>query len=274
MVENPRRTNIIGFVRYGLLILLTFLIIAPLIAFGFNAFATQWFYPQLMPQQWTLAAWQRAFTQGSQVLQALYDSLRIAVAVTVLSLLLSIPAARALGLYSFRGKRLIEFLIVLPAVTPPLAVSLGLTVNFMRLGLAGSWVGVVLAHLVPVLPYVILILSGAFKSYDIAHEQQARTLGARPLSVWYHVTLPMLLPSLVVAALFAFMISWSQYLLTLLIGSGRVITLPLLLFTSASGGNNATIAVQALLFTLPVFVLLLFSTRILSRNALTGLGRL
>lgn len=275
MAEKHHRTAVIRpLIRYGLLLLLAFLLVAPFIAFAVNAFARQWFFPQLIPQTWTLEAWQRAFAPGSQILQALGYSALIAGVVTITALLLGIPAARALGLYNFRGKRLIEFLILLPAVVPPLAVSLGLTVNFLRWGLAGDWPGVALAHLVPVLPYVILILSGTFASYDIAHEQQARSLGAGSLAVFRHVTLPMILPGVVVAGLFAFLISWSQYLLTLLIGGGRVMTLPLLLFASAAGGNNTTIAVQALLFTGPILLLLLFTTRVLSRNALTGLGRL
>ena len=84
---------------------------------------------------------------------------------------------------------------------------------------------------------------------------------------WDHVKAP-------TAGLFAFLISWSQYLLTLLVGSGRVITLPILLFSSASGSNNTTIAVQALMFTAPTLLLLIFTSRVLARNALTGLARL
>ncbi len=275
MVEKRSRTlRVNAFIRYGLLLVLTGLLVAPFIAFLLNAFARQWFFPELIPQTWTLDAWSRAFTPQSEFLEALTNSTAIAFIVTTFSLLLGVPAARALGLYPFRGKQLIEFFLLLPAVVPPLAVSMGLTVNFLRWGLTGGWLGVALAHLVPVLPYTILILSGTFANYDIAHEQQARTLGAGPLAVFRHVTLPMILPGIIVAGLFAFLISWSQYLLTLLVGSGRVITLPILLFSSASGSNNTTIAVQALLFTAPILLLLIFTTRVLSRNALTGLSRL
>jgi putative spermidine/putrescine transport system permease protein len=249
-------------------------LVAPFAAFLLNAFAHRWFFPQLLPEVWTLDSWARVLAPQSEFLQALGNSALIACVVTAASLVLGIPAARALGLYTFRGKRWIEFLLLLPAVVPPLAVSMGLTINFLRWGLAGGWFGVALAHLVPALPYVILILSGTFAAYDSAHEQQARTLGAGPLAVLRHVTLPMILPGVVVAALFSFLISWSQYLLTLLVGSGRVVTLPMLLFSSAGGGNNATIAVQALTFTAPILLLLIFTSRVLSRNALTGLGRL
>ncbi|MBK8027257.1 MAG: ABC transporter permease subunit [Chloroflexi bacterium] len=165
-------------------------------------------------------------------------------------------------------------MLLLPAIVPPLAVSMGLSVNFLRWGLAGSWIGVSIAHLVPVLPHTILIMAGFYNGYSVEHEQQARALGARPLAVFLHVTLALTLPGMIVAGLFAFLISWSQYLLTLLIGSGRVITLPILLFSSASGGNNAIIAVQAILFTAPTLLLLLVTSRVLSNHGVSGLGRL
>lgn len=275
MVKRHRQASVLTpSLRYLVLGLMGVALLAPLLVFLLNAFARQWFFPQIVPQTLTLEAWERLLRPGSEFLEALGNSSLIAVAVTVLALILGLPAARALGLYDFRGKRLIEFLLLLPAVMPPLAVSMGLTVNFLRWGLTGHWVGVALVHLVPVLPYVILILAGTFANYDISHEQQARTLGAKRLHILRRITLPMIMPGLVVAGLFAFLISWSQYLLTLLVGSGRVITLPVLLFASASGGNNTTIAVQALLFTAPTLLLLIVTSSVLSRNALTGFARL
>lgn len=275
MVERHRGTpDVKSVLRYLLLGFMGLSFTAPMIAFLLNAFARQWFFPQLIPQTWTLEAWERLLSGRSEFVQALGNSTLIASVVTIAALILGLPAARAMGLYRFRGKRMIEFLLLLPAVVPPLAVSMGLTVNFLRWGLAGHWVGVALVHLVPVLPYVVLILSGTFASYDVSHEQQARSLGAKPLAVFRYITLPMIFPGVVVAGLFAFLISWSQYLLTLLVGGGRVMTLPILLFSSASGSNNTTIAVQALMFTAPTLLLLLFTSRVLSRNALTGLVRL
>jgi len=275
MVERHRGTpDIKSILRYLLLGIMGLAFTAPMIAFLLNAFARQWFFPQLLPQTWTLEAWERLLSGRSEFVQALGNSALIASVVTLVALILGLPAARVMGLYRFRGKRVIEFLLLLPAVVPPLAVSMGLTVNFLRWGLAGTWVGVALVHLVPVLPYVVLILSGTFASYDVSHEEQARSLGAKPLAVFRYITLPMIFPGVVVAGLFAFLISWSQYLLTLLVGGGRVMTLPILLFSSASGSNNTTIAVQALMFTAPTLLLLLFTSRVLSRNALTGLARL
>ncbi|GAB4467188.1 MAG: ABC transporter permease subunit [Anaerolineales bacterium] len=236
------------------------LLAAPLLLFAAYAFSTRWFFPQPFPAEWTLAAFQRALND-SKTLVSMAQGLGIALAVSLLSLLLGLPAARVLGLRQFRGRQLVWLFFFLPTVVPPLAVGMGLNVLFLRLGLAGSVAGVTLAHLVPTLPYTIFTLSSAFARFDENYEFQALALGASPWRIFLTVTLRMLAPSLVVAALFAFLISWSQYLLTLLIGGGQVITLPILLFSAASGGNPSTIAVLSLLFIAPPVLVIALTAR-------------
>jgi putative spermidine/putrescine transport system permease protein len=262
--------------RYGFLVLLGLTLVLPFIAFALNAFSRQWFYPQLVPKTWSLEAWRRIFSARSQVPEALFNSTAIALAVTLVSVVIGLPAARVLGMYRFRGKRILEFLIFLPTMVPPLTVGMGLGINFLRLGLGGTMLGVALVHLVPVMPYVVLTLSGVFANYRPEFEEQARTLGAGPLAVLRYITMPAIFPGVVVAGLFAFLISWSQYILTFLIGGGRIITMPLLLFSSVPGGDNANIAAQALLFIGPALLILLLTSRYLSGEeaAIQGFGRL
>jgi putative spermidine/putrescine transport system permease protein len=115
---------------------------------------------------------------------------------------------------------------------------------------------------------VTLIMAAVFSRFDPAFEAQARSLGATPLQTFRAVTLPAILPGLVTAALFAFLVSWSQYLLTLAIGGGRVQTLPLLLFSFASAGRNDITAAVALLYILPgLLILAVTARRITGRNA-------
>lgn len=263
-------------IRYSVLALLLLLLVLPFATFILKAFSRGWFYPQVIPQTWSLHAWERIFTARSDVPEALLNSAVIAVVVTFASVLIGLPGARALGLYQFRGKRLVQFLIFAPTMVPPLAVGMGLSINFLRAGLGGTMLGVMLVHLVPVMPYVVLTLAGVFANYDVEHELQARTLGAGSWTVFWRITLPAILPGIVVASLFAFLISWSQYVLTFLIGGGRVLTLPLLLFSSASGGDNASISVQALLLVGPALLILVFTSRYLSGEgaAVQGFGRL
>jgi putative spermidine/putrescine transport system permease protein len=271
-----RQHRICSAFRYLALALLGAALVLPFVAFALNAFARQWFYPQFFPKTWSLGAWQRIFAARSRVPRAMWNSAILAIGVTLASIGVGLPAARALGMHRFRGKRVVEFLIFVPTMVPPLAVGMGLTINFLRLGLAGTLFGVGLAHLVPVLPYVVLTLAGVFANYDIEYEEQARTLGARPLAVLWHITLPTVYPGLVVAGLFAFLISWSQYTLTFLIGGGRFVAMPVLLFSSVPGGDNPNIAAQALLFVGPALLILLLTARYLSGEnaAVQGFGRI
>jgi putative spermidine/putrescine transport system permease protein len=107
---------------------------------------------------------------------------------------------------------------------------MGLHTIFVYTGLADTIVGVILVHLIPSAPYAILMLTVSFTRLDPDLEAQARTLGASSFEVMRFVTLPAIAPGLAVAGSFAFLISWSQYLLTLFIGGGRVLTLPLAWF--------------------------------------------
>lgn len=249
----------------SLRLLLYLILIAPLLLFIAYGFSTRWFFPAPFPTEWTTSTFDRAMND-SRTLTGLHDGLTIAVIVSLLSLLLAFPAARVMGLRQFKGRQLAWLLLFLPTVVPPLAIGMGLNILFLQLGLAGTIFGVVLAHLIPTLPYTIFTLSSAFARYDETFEHQALALGASPLQIFVNVTLRMMTPSLVVATLFAFLISWSQYLLTLLIGGGKIITLPILLFAAASGGNPSTIGIQSLLFVLPPVLVIAFTARELTRH--------
>lgn len=243
-------------------------LVMPVLPLVVWSFAHGWRFPDLLPQAWSGTAWGFAFSPASGVLQSFAVTTGIATATTLIAALVGVPAGRALGLYRFRGRALVSLLLLAPALLPGLAVVFGLNGLFLRLGLSGTLTGVVLAHLIPVLPYMTLVMAAVFSRFNPDFEAQARSLGATPLQVFRCVTLPAILPGLMTGALFAFLVSWSQYLLTLAIGGGRVQTLPLLLFSFASAGRNDITAAIALLYILPGLVILgVTSRRITGRGA-------
>jgi len=239
------------------------LLVVPIAVFGLYAFSTAWFYPDVLPRTWTAVPLLRQLNDPGTA-RALLQSTWIGLVVSLLALVVGYPAGRALGMHTFRGKELVYLLFFLPTVVPPVATGIGLNILFLRLDLAGTTLGVALVHLVPVLPYVIFTLAGVFAQYDPHYEYQARVLGAGSVRIFWSVTLPFVLPGVVVATLFAFLISWSQYLLTLLIGGGRIITLPILLFATLSGGNPTTISALSLLFVAPLVMILAVTSRFLA----------
>lgn len=243
-------------------------LLLPVLPLFIWSFAYGWRFPDLLPQAWSLRPWTYALSPASGVLQSFAVTTFIATATTLLAALIGVPAGRALGLHRFRGKALVTLLLLAPALLPGLAVVFGLHGLFLRLGLTGTIPGVILAHLIPVLPYMTLIMAAVFARFDPAFEAQARTLGASPLQTFRAVTLPAILPGLLTGALFAFLVSWSQYLLTLAIGGGRVQTLPLLLFSFASAGRNDMTSAIAILYILPGLLILgLTARQITGRNA-------
>ena len=260
--------------RLTALLLIVWLIL-PLIPLAIWSFARGWAYPQLLPKDWSLQPWAYALSDQSGVLHSLALTTGIALATTALSALICVPAGRALGQHQFRGKAVVEIIILAPIIVPGIAVVLGLHTVFIGLHLTNTVTGVILAHLIPTLPYMILVMSGVFAAYDPQAEDQARSLGASAFQVFRHITCPAILPGIIVGAMFTFLVSWSQYILTLTIGGGRVQTLPLLLFQFASAGRNDITGAIGMIYILPGVLILIFTARSLTgRSAgFTGLAR-
>jgi putative spermidine/putrescine transport system permease protein len=250
-------------------------LVLPLVPLAIWSFARGWRFPDLLPREWSLKAWTYALSDTSGVLGSLGLTIFISVGATALSILVGVPAGRALGLYKFRGKQVVELMILAPVIVPGIAVALGIHSVFISLGLTNTVAGVMLVHLVPTLPYMVLVMAGIFANYDPAFEEQARSLGASPLQTLWHVTLPAILPGIIVGGLFAFLVSWSQYILTLLIGGGRVVTLPLLLFNFASSGRNDITGAIGMIYILPGILILLLTAKHLSgqNGAVGGFGK-
>lgn len=269
--DNRKRT-----LKWALTALLLGGLLLPFIPQLLWSFSQRWLFPDLLPETWGLRAWGYLLSPGTQLFRATLTSLEIGIAVTLLSLLVGLPAGRVLGLYRFRGKSIVQFIILAPAIVPGFAAAMGIHLVFIRYGLADTLPGVVLVHLIPVLPYVVLVFSGFFANFAVEMEEAARTLGATPWQVFRYVTIPALFPGIVTAALFAFMISWGQYLLTLLIGGGQVLTLPLLLLNFVNSGDYAVASALALVFIFPAAVILWAASHYLGNDTVahSGLGRL
>jgi len=226
--------------------------------------ARSWRFPALWPQAVGGRAWRVVADPGSQVFTGLLTSTGIAACVAVLAGPVGLAAGRALGLHAFPGRRIVQLALLAPLIVPGIAVTPGLQVAFTRYRLADTVTGVVLAHLIPAASYATAVLTAAHARYDIAFEQQARVLGTPPLRVLLHVTLPLLRPALTTAMLLAFLISWNDYLLTLLVGGGAVTTLPVLLFSAIGSTDTAVASALALMVALPPLVLIGLTARSLN----------
>lgn len=258
----------------GLPLLLLGLLV-PFVPLLLWATAQRYGFPALLPTETSARPLRVLAEPGSRVLAGLGQSLLIATLTAAVACLLGLGAGRAMGVHGFRGKRVVRLLLLAPVVVPGLAVVLPLSVQLIRLGLDGTVAGVVLAHLLAAVPYVTLVMASVFANLDLRLEEQARTLGAPPLQVLLRVTLPAVAPGLAVAALFAFLLSWGEYVLALTIGSPRIQTLPVLLYAYVGSSDLPVAAALAMALVLPPVALLVLTSRFLSGTgtAVAGFGR-
>lgn len=240
-----RSPNLIKFLFFFIVFLV---IVFPFLPLLLSSVSFGWQWPNVLPESYSFRAWEYVLASSSDTWPAVGASLLIAGIVTAVNILLAVPAANALSRNKFTGKWLAEAIIFAPIVIPPFVAVMGIHLTFLRLGLTETIFGVVLAHLSPTLPYMVRAVMISYNTLSVDWEDQARMLGAGPGSRFFHVVLPHLLPGIAAGASLSILISLSQYLITFLIGSGQVVTLPILLFPFISGGDPAIASAYSLLF--------------------------
>ncbi|HTY47199.1 MAG TPA: ABC transporter permease subunit [Methanomassiliicoccales archaeon] len=259
------RGRLLGWAALAFLFVAVLLPLLPVIIWSFSF---RWPYPNLLPE-WSSRAWDYVFSQSTMI-DTMVTSIELSAVVTLLTLLIGYSTARALGTREFRGKSAVELFILLPAIIPVISAVMGMQGVFTRLGLSDTFPGVVIAHVVFALPYMVFGLASVFKNYNLEYEQQARTLGADRWNVFAHVTVPGILPGMVVSCLFVFVVSWSQYLSTIIVGGTAVRTLPMVLFALMGSGDYAVASAVAIIFILPVLILLALTSKFLAGSGVSS----
>lgn len=233
--------------RHGALGMMTLsgaVILAGLVALGLWSVAGLWQFPDPLPSTFTLKPWMDTLPRVARplatTLSAAVLSTLIALALTLLCLLRERDTGRT-------GGRRALGLVYLPLIVPQVAFLFGLQFLFLSLGFVASFAGLVLAHLVFVLPYVFLSLSDPWRAFDPRYEAVAAGLGTRRWRTLVSVRLPMLARPILTAAAVGFAVSVGQYLPTLLIGAGRLPTITTEAVALASGGARRTIGIYAFL---------------------------
>ena len=235
--------------------------VIPLVPAVLWALARQWNFPATLPSEWGLEGWSSAWSQGAD--RAALTSLGLSALVTAIATPAGAAAGYALSIGSPRFTRVVSALLVLPIAIPPFAVVMGLSTASLRAQVPGP-AAVVAVLVVAALPYTTYAMRAAYADYDAEFEDAARTLGATRRQVLWRVHLPLVATALATAAFLAFLVAWSDYIVTLLLGAGGIVTLPLMLASAASGsGNDPTVAALAILTILPPTVLLVTMTQLI-----------
>lgn len=205
--------------------------------------------------RWGLGWWQKTF-DSIQTWQILNTSIAIALVVTFISVFIGFFGALAFARYDWKGRSIYQKLVLLPIFFPQSVLGLALLLWFNALGLTLSWQTAVFAHLVWVVPVVTLVISIQVYSFDPALEEAAFDLGASRWQVLREVTLPVLFPGIFSGSLFAFLLSWGNFPLSLYT-TGADTTLPEFLYSKMVAGYTPGVPVLGTVATVGAIVVLL-----------------
>lgn len=241
-----------------LFLLLPVLVIIPL-SFSSGSFLT---YP--LPG-FSLRWYQAIFSSGPWM-SALKNSLIVAPLATLLAMVFGTLAAVGLNRADFPGKGLIIALLISPMVVPLVIVAVGMYFFFAKIGLLNSYTGLVLAHAVLGVPFVVITVNATLQGFDFNQVRAGASLGANPLRVFFTVVLPQIVPGVASGGLFAFATSFDEVVVALFIASPSERTLPMQMFSGIRENISPAIAAMATILIL-LSVLLLVVMELLRRRA-------
>jgi len=216
--------------------------------------AERWPWPGLLPESLSLRTAKELLFGSAKLPRLLLSSITLGLTVACLGTLVGVLTARATELYQFRGKGLVTFGAFLPLLVPGTVFAMGIQITLIRLGLSDTVAGVVLVHLIAAVPYCITIMTDVTRAVGDRYEQQAMVLGAGPFRAFLEGTLPSLLPGILSSMSMGFVLSYSQYFTTLLVGGGRVKTIALVLIPYIQSGDRALSSIYCVAFVLSALV--------------------
>jgi putative spermidine/putrescine transport system permease protein len=191
-------------------------------------------------------------------------SIEVALLTALVATALGTPAAFALVRGRFRGRALLNALVLSPMIVPLIVIAIGMYAVFARWNLLGSVAGLVIGHTALALPFVVINVAASLRTMDRDLEAASLNLGASPLQTFRHVTLPAILPGVLAGALFAFITSWDEVVVAIFLTNPLVNTLPALMWEQVNTQIDPTVAAAANVLTVlttALFVVWLFLTR-------------
>jgi putative spermidine/putrescine transport system permease protein len=186
--------------------------------------------------------WYEEFFSDREWTDALFLSVRLGLAVAVLSTVLGMSYAVAITRYLRRGKRPMRALVLAPLMVPVIVTAIAIFDVAIDLRLVGTFWGLLLAHTVLALPFAVIVLESALKSVDPNLEDAAVSLGANRLQAFVKVTVPLLRPAIFTALLITFVTSWDEVVVVLFIGGAFEQTLPVRMFEFLTTQVRPTVA--------------------------------
>lgn len=248
--SHARRYRAMG---TGLAVTIYVFLLAPLVvtvpmAFGpTNALA----FP---PESYSLDLF-RIFFSSPAWLDPLSESIKVALGSTTLAMFAGVPAGYWFARHDFLGKGLVGGIVMSPLVVPTIVTALGLYFYFSYLKISATTLSLVLGHVMVTLPYVVLMIVAGVNKLDRNLEFGAELMGAGPIRMFLTVVVPQLIPSVVSAALFAFLLSFDEVVISWFLAGSSTVTLPVRMFSALEWEVSPVIAaVSTLLMAVSLLV--------------------
>jgi putative spermidine/putrescine transport system permease protein len=221
---------------------------APILSWPPQGASVQWFQKMVTDPQWT-----RGFANSAQV------AILTAIVAAAVGTLASLGIVRG----RFPGKSVVNALVLSPLIVPVVIVGIGFFSFYARFKLVGTLPGLVLAHAALALPFVIVNVGAALRTMDRNLEMAAANLGADPVRVFWRITFPIILPGIFAGALFAFITSWDEVVVSIFMTTARFRTLPVEMWEQVRQVVDPTVAAVAtsLMAVTTTMLLLVFVVR-------------
>ncbi len=238
----------------GLILVFLYLPIAVMIVMAFNR-SPLYELPVVFD-----TVWFQALASNERLLKASLNSVALAIVNAVVATALGTMAALAFARYSFRGKTILQLLLFPPITIPWLIIGTSMLILFFWIGIGRGLHAMLLGHVALSLPYVIVVVGARLKSHGTALEEAAATLGASPWQVFWRVSAPILAPGMVAAALFAFAVSFDQFVISYFLAPPGVTTLPVEIYSAIRKGFTPQInAISTIIILVSMGVMLVFA---------------
>ncbi|UPK20515.1 ABC transporter permease [Bradyrhizobium sp. 131] len=201
--------------------------------------------------------WYEEFFLTERWLGALHNSILVAVSVTLLSTALGTLAALGLSRPNFPWRAAVMSVLILPIIVPVVITSVAVYFFYADVGLLNSYAGLVLAHTTLATPFVVITVTASLMGFDNSLTRAAAGLGASSVTVFFKITLPLIIPGMISGALFAFLTSFDEVVVAIFVSGPEQRTLPKVMFSGIREQISPTIIAAAT-------VLILFSIAVLT----------
>ena len=269
----PRRrfrpSGIGGWLVWGLVVFFFVNLAALISTVILDSFATTWFgswVPDGFTTHWYRDAWAEF-----DLTDVLTVTAQVAIIVVVVSALIGVPAAYALARRNFPGKPLVTLLFLLPILIPPITYGIPLATVLYRVHLAGSMPGVILANLVPSVPFVVLVMIPFIEQIDPKIEGAARMCGAGTITIFVRILGPLLVSGILAAAILVLVRTVGMFELTFLTSGPTSSTLVVVLYDAVFGAGIRApqeVDAMAVVYTTSMLVLLVIALRFVNPTQL------